>query len=150
MSGDAPFRLVAVQAQYGDCLLVEARSGGLPRYILVDGGPGGTYAEHLRPLLARIAKDGGAVDLAVLSHIDNDHVTGLLDLFEEMRHPPDGADAVELPRIKRLWHNSFSHAVGSTELEGDIRRVFAESDRAGIALPTVSGVMRGVGEGDAL
>ena len=150
MSADHRLRLLAVQALYGDCLVVEARSQGVARHVLIDGGPGGTYAEHLRPLLTRIAADGGIVDLAVLSHIDNDHVTGLLELLGEMRDPASGTSAGELPRIRRLWHNSFSQAVGSAELEPMIRRALAESDRTGIALPTIGGVMRGVGEGDAL
>lgn len=150
MSADGRLRLHAIQALYGDCLVVEARSRGSARYILVDGGPGGTYTEHLRPVLAKIAADGGVVDLAVLSHIDNDHVAGLLDLFEELRDPSAGARAVELPRLRTLWHNSFSQAVGSAELEPEIRRVLANTDRTGIAMPTLTAVMRGVGEGDAL
>lgn len=150
MSADRRLRLLAIQALYGDCLLVEAHSRGVARYILVDGGPGGTYTEHLRPALTRLAADGGTIDLAVLSHIDNDHVAGLLDLLDEMREPQRGASAAELPRVKRLWHNSFSQAVGSAELEPVIRRALADTARTGIAMPMLTGVMRGVGEGDAL
>lgn len=150
MSADRRLRLLAIQALYGDCLLVEARSRGVARYILIDGGPGGTYTEHLRPALTRVAADGGTIDLVVLSHIDNDHVAGLLDLLDEMREPQRGASAVELPRIRRLWHNSFSQAVGSAELEPVIRRALADTARTGVAMPMLTGVMRGVGEGDAL
>ena len=78
-------QLHAVQAQFGDCLLVESRAGGSTRYILIDGGPSGTYTPHLRPALAQIKTGRGLVDLMVLSHIDNDHVTGLLELVTELQ-----------------------------------------------------------------
>jgi beta-lactamase superfamily II metal-dependent hydrolase len=143
-------RLHAIQAAFGDCLVIEARSAGQARHILIDGGPTGTYAQHLRPALTRIAADGGTIDLAVLSHIDNDHVAGLLDLLDEMRDPSRATSAAQLPRIRHLWHNSFSQAVGSAELEPAVRRALAETGRAGIVMPALSAVMRGVEEGDKL
>ena len=39
----------------------------------------------LRPELQNIAGRGGKLDLVVLSHVDNDHVIGLLDLMAELR-----------------------------------------------------------------
>src|SRR6266545_3418371 len=94
-------RLHAVQAAFGDCLMVEAGSGRSTRYILIDGGPSGTYTAHLRPLLARIGKDGRPIDLMVLSHIDNDHVTGLLDLVGEMRNGTTVATMPALAMVMR-------------------------------------------------
>ena len=143
-------RLWVVQAQFGDCLVVEGRAGDRTRRILVDGGPGGTYQAALRPVLLGIAKAGGRIDAAVLSHIDNDHVLGLLDLFEELRNPPtDGAGAA-LPPIDALWHNSFARAAGGADIEPKVRAVLRDGGRLGAAMPAVAGVMRGVGEGDAL
>lgn len=143
-------RLWVVQATFGDCLVVEGRAGGRTRRILVDGGPGGTYQAALRPVLIDIGKARGRIDAAVLSHIDNDHVLGLLDLFEELRHPPAGGAAVPLPPIDRLWHNSFARAVGGADIEPKVRAVLREGGRLGAAMPSVAGVLRGVGEGDAL
>src|SRR6266542_5345747 len=143
-------RLHAVQAAFGDCLMVEAGSGRSTRYILIDGGPSGTYTAHLRPLLARIGKDGRPIDLMVLSHIDNDHVTGLLDLVGEMRNGTTVATKPGLPKITRLWHNSFAQAIGSAELEPVVRQALASAGEVGIGMPALAMVMRGVGEGDAL
>jgi beta-lactamase superfamily II metal-dependent hydrolase len=143
-------QLHTIQAAFGDCLLVEARSGSSTRYILIDGGPSGTYTAHLRPALARIAHDKGTIDLMVLSHIDNDHVTGLLDLLDEMRAPARSTTTADLPQIARLWHNSFSQAVGSAEIEPAVRQALASANQASIAMPAMATVMRGVGEGDAL
>lgn len=143
-------RLWVVQAAFGDCLVVEATAHGRTRRILIDGGPGGTYQASLRPVLLAIAKAGGRIDAAVLSHIDNDHVLGLLDLFEELRHPPAGGAASPLPPIDRLWHNSFARAVGGADIEPRVRAVLRDGGRLGAAMPAIAGVLRGVGEGDAL
>ena len=142
-------RLVTFQAAFGDCLLVEARANGWTRRILIDGGPAGTYQAVLRPALASIAKAGGRIDAAVVSHIDNDHIVGMLDLFDELRARPDG-DPPALPPIDRLWHNSFGTAVGDAGLEPAVRAVLHDATGLAAAMPALGMVLRGVGEGDAL
>ena len=143
-------RLWVVQAAFGDCLVVEGQAGDRTRRILIDGGPGGTYQAALRPVLVNIGKTGSRIDVAVLSHIDNDHILGLLDLFEEMREAPADRDAGSLPPIDSLWHNSFARAVGGADIEPKVRAVLRDGGRLGAAMPAVAGVLRGVGEGDAL
>ena len=150
--GDPPtrLRLVAVQAAFGDCLLVEARSGARTRHLLIDGGPQGTYETTLRPLLVEIGAAGERIDVAVVSHIDNDHIAGILDLFGELRTGPPGGSPGHLPPIDVLWHNSFAHAVGSAQLEPTVRAVLRDVTRRQAAMPALAMVLRGVGEGDAL
>jgi Metallo-beta-lactamase superfamily len=143
-------RLWVVQAAFGDCLVLEGQAGGRTRRILIDGGPGGTYQDSLRPVLLDIAKAGGRIDVAVLSHIDNDHILGLLDLLEELRNPPTDGTPARLPAIDGLWHNSFARAVGGADIEPKVRAVLRDGGRFGAAMPAVAGVLRGVGEGDAL
>jgi beta-lactamase superfamily II metal-dependent hydrolase len=46
------------------------------------------------------------LDLVVLSHIDNDHIIGLLDLLEEIKGQREKGEK-ELVKITELWHNSF-------------------------------------------
>ena len=62
-----------------------------PCLILVDGGPGGTYQDHLRPRLMELRDERGldhftplVIDLVIVSHVDDDHINGILDLFREM------------------------------------------------------------------
>ena len=43
--------LDVVQAAFGDCLVLRYGSVARPRALLIDGGPPGTYASHLRPVL---------------------------------------------------------------------------------------------------
>ena len=142
-------RLVTFQAAFGDCLIVEARAAGWMRRILVDGGPAGTYQAVLREGLVAIARAGGRIDAAVVSHIDNDHISGMLDLFDELRARPDGG-APTLPPIDRLWHNSFGTAVGDAGLESAVRSVLHDATGLAAAMPALGMVLRGVGEGDAL
>jgi hypothetical protein len=43
----------------------------------------------------------------VLSHIDNDHIIGLLDLLGEIKNQRDGGKK-ELVKVEKIWHNSFN------------------------------------------
>lgn len=99
-----------VQAKFGDCLIVEYGERKKPKYMLIDGGPGGVYKEYLRQELERISAKKGVIDLMVLSHIDGDHIVGLIELLEELKE--NSADEVEpLIEIKELWVNTFSETI---------------------------------------
>ena len=63
-----------------------------PHLILIDGGPANVYKPHLRPRLRRSAKraeldeqDPLPVDLLMVSHVDDDHIQGILELTKEQR-----------------------------------------------------------------
>jgi hypothetical protein len=99
-------KLRVVQARFGDCLIVESGSGKRRKHVLIDGGPGRVYEPFLRKELARIAGEGGQVDLMVLSHVDNDHVLGLLELMTELKETRS-LGSPGLPGIRRIWHNAF-------------------------------------------
>jgi competence protein ComEC len=60
----------------GDAILIETPDGS---DILVDGGPGGAV---LRGLGRELAWHDRSIDLVVLTHVQADHGTGLLDVFE--------------------------------------------------------------------
>jgi hypothetical protein len=101
------FELHVIQAMKGDCLLLVHGRPEQPHYMLIDGGPATVYTNHLRPVLAGIAARGGRLDQVVLSHTDEDHVAGLVDLFAELRslqlqnQPP-------LIGVDGMWINSFA------------------------------------------
>ena len=73
--------------------------------MLIDGGPYQTFRNHLKPTLQKLLLNG-KIDLMVLSHIDNDHIIGLLDLLIEIKNERDNG-IKELVKIKKMWHNSF-------------------------------------------
>ena len=102
----------------GDCFLIHAGTDAKPCVVLVDGGPGGTYENHLRPRLMELRDQRGldesaplVIDLVIVSHVDDDHINGIIDLFREIREndPP-------LFEVRGLWHNSFDEIIGNKEV----------------------------------
>jgi hypothetical protein len=102
--------LDVLPARKGDCLMLHYGSEDSPRLILIDGGPSNVYKLRLKPRLQRIhgarklARNAPLpVDVVMVSHIDDDHIKGILELTkEQLRNSPD----LRL-RVKSLWHNSF-------------------------------------------
>lgn len=81
------------------------------KFILIDGGPARVYKAHLKPELARLAAAGATLDRVLLTHVDDDHVKGLLDLFNDLaRQQKAGQDPVIA--VDGLWHNTFTQVVG--------------------------------------
>ena len=117
-----------LQANDGDCLLLHyARSGAPTLRILVDGGSRGIYRQVLRPRIDQL-RHGGDLDLrmALVSHIDLDHITGILDLFRDMeRVQDDGGEP--FCRVRTLWHNAFEKVHAG-------RRAAVQSAAVGAAL----------------
>ncbi|RZP19562.1 MAG: hypothetical protein EVA34_04210 [Erythrobacter sp.] len=134
-------RLEVVPAMKGDCLLLHHGTKADPKLILVDGGPGGVYAKSLKPRLDRIRQErvsGGHIgeneplfiDLVVVSHVDDDHINGIIALFEDI------ANAAPFT-VGRLWHNSFDSLVDATgasvaALTGPGAEVTASLNSAGL------------------
>ncbi len=117
------FTLEAVFAKHGDALILHYGTATDPSLTVIDGGPPSVYADHLRPRLAQLRErccgapeESLPLELVVVSHIDEDHITGILDLYDEEL----SADADQRPlpfAIRRLWHNSFDDLAGPTAAE---------------------------------
>jgi len=122
-------KLHVVQAEYGDCFILESKSGKDSVNVLIDGGPYQTFEKHLKPTLQKIPLSG-KLDLMVLSHIDNDHIIGLLDLLWEINKQRESGKK-ELVKIEKIWHNSFNDLLG---LHGDpnnlLHNIFSAKNRA--------------------
>jgi len=104
-----PLQLEALQANDGDCFLLHSDAG----IILIDGGSGGVYTKILKKRLEELRGKKGQLDLrlVMVSHIDADHITGILDMFRDLaERQADGED----PRyqITSLWHNAFGELAG--------------------------------------
>ena len=94
-----------LQAGNGDSILLSFNDGEKNRNILIDGGVEETYFSNstglygeLEPEIDLIRKKNEVIDLLILTHIDNDHICGLLKLFEL------DDNAFEL--VKNVWFNS--------------------------------------------
>lgn len=142
------FKLHAVQAAFGDCLLLEYGDAAQPRFVLIDGGPARTYQTHLKPAVQRLVTNRGQIELAVLSHVDNDHVIGLLDLFGELQARAEAG--LKHLGVKALWHNAFSQTIGRALDEATLREVPDLSAWAQDLADPLDVVARGIAEGDQL
>jgi beta-lactamase superfamily II metal-dependent hydrolase len=95
-----------LQAKHGDCILV-SYEGALSTFnLLIDGGTSTTfkygprqrYQGPLSNLLDDLKEKQQHVDLAILTHIDDDHIHGLIKAFEK----PDYLGQL----VKSIWFNS--------------------------------------------
>ncbi len=90
--------LHVLPAQDGDCLLLRAKAeDGKPFAILVDGGRGASYSKW-KPYLNNLLGSRPVIDLLVVTHIDADHIEGILKLLE------DGNRKV---KVSEVWYNGF-------------------------------------------
>lgn len=137
------FKLHVVQAEFGDCLLLEYGKGK-SRYILIDGGPPKNFSTNLETVLRDVAKQKAPLELAVLSHVDNDHIVGLVDYFAQLQ-----ADATGLPAPKELWHNSWGRTLDPEGIIAPrITRLMTGSRTA--AMPYATNAVLGISEGNSL
>jgi hypothetical protein len=111
------FALEALEAQFGDCLLLHSGTPADPRFILIDGGPPGVFKATLNPRLKELQAlrpgEPLPIDLLMISHIDGDHIRGILDLTRELIDEQDRGVAFSRD-VQVLWHNSFDDIVGGT------------------------------------
>lgn len=122
-------KLRVFYATDGDCLLLTSSDG---HHALIDGGRGTSFQTQTWPALQTLAKAKKPIDLVVVSHIDADHITGILWLMKlvaawavhdyqitEGSNPDHPEPTVSRPpTIKRFWHNSWRAQVG--DLAGPI------------------------------
>ncbi|WP_444926936.1 ComEC/Rec2 family competence protein [Microbulbifer sp. TRSA002] len=82
----AKFQFKILKASHGDCIIIQGKFDGQERNILIDGGPaktfkrGGKKGELLKEL-EFIDRKKQKVDLLILTHVDEDHIGGLLKGF---------------------------------------------------------------------
>ncbi len=144
------FKLRIVQAKFGDCLIVEYGDKKNTKYMLIDGGPAGVYSGSLRNELLKIKSKGGQIDLMVLSHIDGDHIVGLIDLLEELKqNAADEEDQVI--KINELWINSFSQTISrGNNLTKALQNMFMNVNNVASTMPSSNLALQSVKQGDTL
>lgn len=114
------FSLDVIRARKGDCLILHYGSNDDPHMVLIDGGPSGVYGPHLRPRIEQIREVRGLpdeaplfVDLLMVSHVDDDHIRGILDLTNELIDA-DKEKNPQLINVLGVWHNSFENLIKDT------------------------------------
>ena len=105
------------QSDKGDCLLLTSSD---KRRILIDGGMRASYTRFVAPSLGE-----DDLDLVCVSHIDQDHISGVLQMLDDMVawrihefHLENGNPSHPQPKsprppgVKQIWHNAFHTQVG--------------------------------------
>lgn len=95
-----------LKANNGDCILIKlVDKKGMPLNILIDGGMPKTYfdssenkAGSLKKAIDKIKKSDQKIDLLILTHIDEDHIGGILTWLKKEK------DAYST--IRKTWFNS--------------------------------------------
>ncbi|KJG06653.1 metallo-beta-lactamase [Photobacterium angustum] len=95
-----------LEANHGDCILVSYEGASATTNILIDGGTSTTFKygarQRYKGALCRVLDDlkskGQNIDLVVLTHIDDDHIHGLIKAFETPGYLCD--------LVKSIWFNS--------------------------------------------
>lgn len=120
-------KIIAYPASDGDCVLMQTAGAN----VLVDGGRSSTFRDTaLDDLIGRI--DKGVLDLVCVSHIDADHISGIVTLLEarlawrtfEAHEAAGDRDFPEPtvtrpPHFETIWHNGFHEQVAIPEADLD-------------------------------
>jgi beta-lactamase superfamily II metal-dependent hydrolase len=106
-----PFlRIEMLPAKQGDALWIEYGTPENTRRILIDGGPIGAYGA-LESKLKKLPDGDKGVELVVISHVDTDHIEGIIRLLAAKRN--------QWPFLpKDIWFNGWEHIVKTKTLGG--------------------------------
>lgn len=143
-------RIHAIQAFEGDSLLIESGDAD-PRFVLIDAGPRGTYEAHVRAHLRDTLGPQGPLDAVIVSHVDKDHIVGVLDLVADLERAE--ADGEPRPvKVADLWHNSFSRTLDTDDgnLVAGLQEMMSAAGRAQVALSVSGAAFLGIREGALL
>jgi hypothetical protein len=102
------FTLEAMQANDGDCLFLHYQKGaGTPVRVLIDGGAKTIFKNVLAKRIDQLrGKKPLDLRMVMVSHIDADHITGILDFFKALEQQFDDNETLFCD-IGTLWHNAF-------------------------------------------
>ncbi|MGL5489270.1 MAG: MBL fold metallo-hydrolase, partial [Shewanella sp.] len=95
-----------LSANHGDCILVTHEDSDGVFNLMIDGGNSatfkwGTAQRHkgaLCVVLDELKEKGQCIDLAILTHIDDDHIGGFLNAFKATGYLNE--------MVKSIWFNS--------------------------------------------
>lgn len=114
-------RITSLAAGSGDAFVVEW--GNPPRALLIDSGRKGCYQAVLKPFISGMVGKGlKRFELAIATHIDEDHMEGFIEWFE---------DGVSGPApIADFWFNGKPHVAANKNqlLVASVRQAEALSE----------------------
>lgn len=120
----------------GDCFLIR----GAGANFLIDGGYANTFEQHLKQDLLQIAQDGERLDLLIATHIDQDHILGVI-AFLEANGPSSPRALIE---VAAVWFNSLRGLAAEvrTVLPPVARRLLRAMSRQGFQPRSSTGAVK--------
>jgi len=94
--GQMVMNIKVLKALNGDCIILNYGINN-DKYILIDGGIGRECYRSLKVFMNGLEESNTELSLLVLTHIDADHIDGILKLFRE--------DDFNYSIINRMWFN---------------------------------------------
>jgi hypothetical protein len=156
----------ALNAFYGDCLLLRYPDrGGKEQIWIIDGGPKAqtvgnksiaTWKDVLLPRLKQISPTVPLpIALGMVSHIDDDHIFGVLRLTNELVAARPGSPAAV--KFARFWFNSFDKLVGpkpdgatGEAKTASTQSIFSTQNLPGVTDDHAQAIMQSIGQGNLL
>ncbi len=93
------FRITALPAAEGDALWIEYGNASKPSRIIIDGGTLGSET-IVREQIAALAANERVFDLLVVTHVDSDHIAGVVKLLNDKKLGTTFRD---------VWFNAWRH-----------------------------------------
>jgi hypothetical protein len=96
-------RIDLLPAQRGDCIWITYGEGADLHHVLIDGGPAEsieTLVPELESRIRVIPGDSDRVELLVVTHIDADHIQGIVSLL---------SDHARVKYFHDIWFNGWKH-----------------------------------------
>ena len=108
------FRIEMLPARHGDCLWIEYGTGNTINRILIDGGPVSTF-KFIKQRIDNMPEGNKVFELVVLTHVDADHIEGLVRLFVDKPLPFT---------VKKVWFNGWRQMKKAHGLLGALQGEF--------------------------
>jgi beta-lactamase superfamily II metal-dependent hydrolase len=131
------------QSDHGDCLMITSSDG---KRVLSDGGLPFSYSEHVAPALHKLQKNGEKLDVVYVSHIDQDHIAGILRMADDLvewkifdfqqssgNSHASAPDVLRPPAFDKIWNNAFHDQIGKNA--GPIEQMLAARARVLTLIP---------------
>ncbi len=103
------YKIHLLPATFGDSILIEYGTRQQPHFILIDGGPYYVFDELWAAML-RVAPNITELELLVITHIDIDHIDGIVKLLNQTNLPFT---------IKDIWFNGRAQLERAVEIAKD-------------------------------
>jgi beta-lactamase superfamily II metal-dependent hydrolase len=99
MPAGTVLQIELLPAGHGDSILIEYGAAEAPRRILIDGGPATSYS-HISERISRLSQEQRNFELLVMTHVDADHIEGILKLLNDRALGMSFGD---------IWFNGYRH-----------------------------------------